>query len=145
VLLPSGDFADEALGVVDSAIEALPAEHADLDLDHVEPAGMLGGVMELQASQNSPERPRGENVVDLMEALRRSVGGAAPETKAPKKSGKKLRKAAAGNELTSAICAVSVKAIESDNVAVKAALLDIVDLLHEYADVHGALRTLAAH
>jgi two-component sensor histidine kinase len=44
------------------------------------------------------------------------------------------------NELTSAICAVSVKAIESDNVAVKAALLDIVDLLHEYADVHGALR-----
>ena len=31
------------------------------------------------------ERPRGENVVDLMEALRRSVGGAAAE-KAPKKS-----------------------------------------------------------
>jgi hypothetical protein len=31
------------------------------------------------------ERPRGENVVDLMEALRRSVGGAAAETKAPKK------------------------------------------------------------
>src|ERR671911_595976 len=28
------------------------------------------------------ERPRGENVVDLMEALRRSVGGAAAETKA---------------------------------------------------------------
>src|SRR3954449_11532482 len=31
------------------------------------------------------ERPRGENVVDLMEALRRSVGGAAAETKATKK------------------------------------------------------------
>jgi DNA end-binding protein Ku len=43
------------------------------------------------------ERPRGENVVDLMEALRRSVGGAAAaEAKAPKKSGKKPRKAAAG-------------------------------------------------
>jgi DNA end-binding protein Ku len=44
------------------------------------------------------ERPRGENVVDLMEALRRSVGGAAPETKAPKKSAKKPRKAVAGQK-----------------------------------------------
>src|ERR1700761_4831884 len=40
-------------------------------------------------------RPSGENVVDLMEALRRSVGGAAAETRAPKKSAKKARKAAA--------------------------------------------------
>jgi hypothetical protein len=32
------------------------------------------------------------------------------------------------NELTSAICAVSVKAVQSDSVAVKAALLDVVDL-----------------
>jgi hypothetical protein len=44
------------------------------------------------------ERPRGENVVDLMEALRRSVGGAAAEIKAPKKSAKKPRKAAAGQK-----------------------------------------------
>jgi DNA end-binding protein Ku len=45
------------------------------------------------------ERPRGENVVDLMEALRRSVGGAAvAETKAPKKPAKKPRKAAAGQK-----------------------------------------------
>jgi DNA end-binding protein Ku len=44
------------------------------------------------------ERPRGENVVDLMEALRRSVGGAAAETKAPKKSAKKPRKAASGKK-----------------------------------------------
>jgi DNA end-binding protein Ku len=44
------------------------------------------------------ERPRGDNVVDLMEALRRSVGGGpAAETKA-KKSGKKPRKAAAGQK-----------------------------------------------
>src|SRR6266571_7655477 len=35
------------------------------------------------------ERPAAGNVVDLMEALRRSVGGAAAETKAPKKPGKK--------------------------------------------------------
>jgi DNA end-binding protein Ku len=45
------------------------------------------------------ERPKGENVVDLMEALRKSVGGAASsEAKAPKKSGKKPRKAAAGQK-----------------------------------------------
>jgi DNA end-binding protein Ku len=42
------------------------------------------------------ERPRGENVVDLMEALRRSVGGPAAETKASK--AKKPRKAAAGQK-----------------------------------------------
>ena len=43
------------------------------------------------------ERPAAGNVVDLMEALRRSVGGAAAE-KAPKKSAKKPRKAAAGQK-----------------------------------------------
>ncbi|MHC2583036.1 DNA end-binding protein Ku [Bradyrhizobium diazoefficiens] len=40
------------------------------------------------------ECPRGENVVDLMDALRKSVGGAAAETKAAKKP----RKAAAGQK-----------------------------------------------
>ena len=44
------------------------------------------------------ERPRGENVVDLMEALRRSVGATA-ETKAPKKPPKKARKANGQKEM----------------------------------------------
>jgi DNA end-binding protein Ku len=44
------------------------------------------------------ERPRGENVIDLMEALRRSVGGAAAETSASKKPAKKQRKVAAGQK-----------------------------------------------
>jgi two-component sensor histidine kinase len=43
------------------------------------------------------------------------------------------------NELTSAIYAVSAKAVRSDSVAVKAALLEVVDLLHQCADVHRAL------
>ena len=43
------------------------------------------------------------------------------------------------NELTSAIYTVSAKAMQSDSVAVKAALLDVVDLLHQCAGVHGAL------
>jgi DNA end-binding protein Ku len=42
------------------------------------------------------ERPRGDNVVDLMEALRRSVGGGAAETRSPKKPAKKSKKAASG-------------------------------------------------
>src|SRR5258705_3700166 len=44
------------------------------------------------------------------------------------------------SELNSDIYAVSAKAVESDSVAVKAALLDFVDLLHQCADVHRALR-----
>jgi DNA end-binding protein Ku len=44
------------------------------------------------------ERPKGENVVDLMEALRRSVGGAAAETEAPRRPAKKAKKAAAGQK-----------------------------------------------
>ncbi len=43
-------------------------------------------------------RPRGENVVDLMDALRQSIGGAVAETNAPKKGAKKPRKAAAGQK-----------------------------------------------
>src|ERR1700753_1599679 len=43
------------------------------------------------------------------------------------------------NELTSAIPTVSVKAMQSDSATVKVALLDVVDLLHQCADVHRAL------
>jgi two-component sensor histidine kinase len=43
------------------------------------------------------------------------------------------------NELNSTIYVVSAKAVQSDSVAVKAALLDVVDLLHQCADVHRAL------
>ncbi|MEH2474552.1 two-component sensor histidine kinase [Nitrobacteraceae bacterium AZCC 2161] len=42
------------------------------------------------------------------------------------------------SEITSAICAVSIKAEQSDSIAVKAALLDVVDVL-PWADVHRAL------
>ncbi|MBR0851672.1 Ku protein [Bradyrhizobium diazoefficiens] len=46
------------------------------------------------------DRPKGENVVDLMEALRRSVGGAKSkeESPAPKKPAKKAKKTAAGQK-----------------------------------------------
>src|SRR5271169_4515995 len=44
------------------------------------------------------------------------------------------------NELTSAIYTISARAVQSDSVAVKAALLDVVELLHQCGDVHRALR-----
>ncbi|MFB6458677.1 Ku protein [Bradyrhizobium tunisiense] len=44
------------------------------------------------------DRPKGENVVDLMDALRKSVGGAAADTGAAKKPAKKAKKAAAGQK-----------------------------------------------
>ncbi|WIW44850.1 Ku protein [Bradyrhizobium sp. 62B] len=44
------------------------------------------------------DRPKGENVVDLMDALRKSVGGAAAETEAAKKPAKKTKKTAAGQK-----------------------------------------------
>ncbi|BCA05651.1 MULTISPECIES: non-homologous end joining protein Ku [Bradyrhizobium] len=44
------------------------------------------------------DRPKGENVVDLMDALRKSVGGAAAETGAAKKPAKKAKKTAAGQK-----------------------------------------------
>jgi len=43
------------------------------------------------------------------------------------------------NELTCATWTVAANAMESDNVAVKAALLDVVELLHQCADTHRAL------
>jgi DNA end-binding protein Ku len=43
-------------------------------------------------------RPRGENVVDLMEALRKSVGSAVAATRAPKKPTKKTKKATPGQK-----------------------------------------------
>jgi hypothetical protein len=51
--LPCGDFADEALGAVDPAVEALAAQDADFDLDHIEPTSVLGRVVELDAAQDA--------------------------------------------------------------------------------------------
>src|SRR5271156_1202214 len=44
------------------------------------------------------ERPRGDNVVDLMDALRKSVGGAAAAPPASKKPAKKSKKATPGQK-----------------------------------------------
>ena len=43
----------ELLLVSDASVQALAAQHADLDLDHVEPAGVLGGVVEPQSAEHA--------------------------------------------------------------------------------------------
>lgn len=43
------------------------------------------------------------------------------------------------NEFTSAINSVSVAAVKTDNIEVKTALSQVVELLHQHADVHRAL------
>jgi hypothetical protein len=55
-------------GIVNSAIQALARQDADLDLDHVEPACVFGGVVELEPSQN----PHG---VSWRERLIQGAGG----------------------------------------------------------------------
>src|SRR6201987_326258 len=67
--------------------------------DHYKTA-MIDLINQKRAGKPIPpkEAPPGENVVDLMEALRRSVAGAVAETSAPKKPVKKPRKASAGQK-----------------------------------------------
>ena len=62
--LPGGDIADEDVFVVDAAVGALGAQDADFDLDQVEPTGMLGRVVELQAAQDAARLGGREAVVE---------------------------------------------------------------------------------
>ncbi|MGY3342002.1 hypothetical protein ACVWZ4_004387 [Bradyrhizobium sp. USDA 4472] len=68
----------------------------------VSASGMVELINEKRAGKviRRKGRPKGENVVDLMEALRRSVGreASAEPQSAPKTSAKKLRKAASGQK-----------------------------------------------
>ena len=53
----------ERRGVRDAAGQALPAEHPDFNLRHIEPATMLGRIVELQSAQHPPGLGRREGLV----------------------------------------------------------------------------------
>jgi hypothetical protein len=53
-LFPCGDFGDEARVAFDATAETLAGEDVDLDLNHVEPTGVIGNVVELDAAQQAP-------------------------------------------------------------------------------------------
>src|SRR5262252_4626431 len=42
LLYPGSDFRDQFLAVADASVETLTAKHADLELDHIQPARVLG-------------------------------------------------------------------------------------------------------
>jgi hypothetical protein len=48
----------------DAPIQALAAQHADLDLDHVEPAGVLWGVVEFDFLEDAVRFGRCEGFVE---------------------------------------------------------------------------------
>jgi hypothetical protein len=52
-VFPGQDFGFEALASTDPTVEALGTKYADFDLDHVEPAAVLGGIVELWLFQQA--------------------------------------------------------------------------------------------
>ena len=58
---------------VDAPVEALAAQHADLDLDHVQPAGVLGDIVELQPAQHPSRFAGGEGLVERAGRVRRQI------------------------------------------------------------------------
>ena len=52
--LPCVDLGNEAVAAFDATIETLAFEHADLDLNHVEPAGVFGRVVEVEPPELAP-------------------------------------------------------------------------------------------
>src|SRR5271166_2125281 len=62
--LPDVDLGNQPVGAFDSAIETLAFEHADLDLNHVEPAGMLGRVVEVEPPEHAARLGRREGGVE---------------------------------------------------------------------------------
>lgn len=53
LFFPGGDFGDEAAFFVNAPVEALAAQDADFDFDHVQPTGVLGREVEFQAAQDA--------------------------------------------------------------------------------------------
>jgi hypothetical protein len=64
--LPGPHFGFEQVAIVDPAVETLSAHDADLDLGHVEPTGMLGRVVELQAPQYPTGFRGGEGLIPTL-------------------------------------------------------------------------------
>ena len=58
------DLRYEMLVAGDAPIEALVAQHTDFDFDHVQPAGVLGDIMELEPAQHPPCFTRGKGVLN---------------------------------------------------------------------------------
>src|SRR3546814_5395028 len=61
--LPGSDLAFELRAIVDATVQALASQDTDLDLGHVEPAGVLRREVELQPAEEAMGLRRGEGLV----------------------------------------------------------------------------------
>src|SRR3546814_1320141 len=62
--LPGSDLAFELRAIVDATVQALASQDTDLDLGHVEPAGVLRREVELQPAEEAMGLRRGEGLVE---------------------------------------------------------------------------------
>src|SRR5829696_6462030 len=60
---PRTHFLGKRLLVGDAPIQTLASEHRELDLGHVQPRAVLGGVVDLQPFQQTPSFTRGERLI----------------------------------------------------------------------------------
>ena len=60
---PRADLATQHISVVQPATKALSRQHTNFDFRHVEPTGVLGRVMELQAVEQPPRFIRGKCLI----------------------------------------------------------------------------------
>ena len=72
-MFPGGDLGDELIALFDAPVETLAAQYANLDLDHVEPAGVLWGVMELDALEDAACFGSREGLVEGASGMGREV------------------------------------------------------------------------
>jgi len=69
------DLGFEPTALADAAVQTLAAQHADFDLDHVQPTGVFGRVVELQALQEAMRLWRRESLVQGAHAMGRKIDG----------------------------------------------------------------------
>jgi hypothetical protein len=62
--LPGVDLTFKQVPILNPTVQALAAENADFDLDHVEPAGMLGRVMEHRSAKQFRDRAFAQDVLE---------------------------------------------------------------------------------
>ena len=72
MLLPTLNLVTEVLDGGNVVSQTLPRQHAEFDLSNVEPAGALGGVMDLQPLGKGMRLCRGKHFVEPTDCATRS-------------------------------------------------------------------------
>src|SRR4051812_37486643 len=73
IVLPRLDLPAKLLGRLDPPVQALPRQHAQFDLGHVQPTAVLGRVVDLQPLDDVPRPPRLERLVKRRQLVRVEV------------------------------------------------------------------------